>query len=153
MRFSKLETGDDAWILKNTWNNAAYKLDLSSVQWISEKAKREKNHNSTTALKNKGKLDHHLTFLSNIKQENKNYMCFYTSVLKNEPGDKFSGDSRWLLPGTKTSEITRKEGLLDIIWSDAQDRIVTTVLNFKKRNCVNNGVTGQKWINKKEKTS
>lgn len=79
-------------------------------------------------------------------------MCFYTSVLKNEPEDKFSGDSRWLLPGTKTSEITRKEGLSDIIWSDVQDRIVTTVLNFK-RNCVNNGVTGQKRTNKKEKTS
>lgn len=44
----------------------------------------------------------------------------------------------------KTSDITRKEGFLDIMRSDVQNRIVIIVLNFKKRNSVNNGVTGQK---------
>lgn len=63
--------------------------------------------------------------------------------MKNKPGDKFSGDSRWLLPVTRNLS-NHKDGLLDIIWSDVLDRIVTTVLNFKKRNCVNSALTGQK---------
>lgn len=32
MMVSKVETGENAWIWKNTWNNATYKLDVCNVQ-------------------------------------------------------------------------------------------------------------------------